>query len=158
MITLPKISKKLPYLLGISILSLTIPAPAFANITDSDIQSYANQMSQSANTKNIAVVNRLVSDDALISISRRGKTSTLDKPSYLNLLQTNWAKASHYQYSIKINNIISIGTQAKADILTTELIQEDNKTLRLTTTSRATFAKTDKGVVLIRAISDLVID
>lgn len=156
MTTLSKTSKKLSSLLIVSTMGLAMPA--FANITDSDVQQFANQMSQSANTKNIAVVNRLVSDDALISISRRGKTSTLDKPSYLNLLQTNWAKATHYQYNIKINNVISTGTQAKADIITTEIISEDNKTLRLITTSRATFAKTDKGVVLTRAISDLVIE
>lgn len=150
--------KPLKAIANLSLILLATTITAHANITDNDIQNFAKQMTVSANDKNIASVNRLVSDDALISISRRGRTSTLDKASYLNLLQTNWAKATYYQYNIKINNVISTGNQAKADIITTEIISEDNKTLRLTTTSRATFGKTDKGVVLTRAISNLTIE
>lgn len=129
-----------------------------ADISEIDVQNFAKKISISANQKDIASVSQLVGDDALISVSRRGKTSTLDKPNYLSLLQTNWAKATHYQYNIKINNVISTGTQAKADIVTTEIIREDKNSMRLITTSRATFVKTDKGVVLTRAISELVIE
>lgn len=130
---------------------------AFANISEGDIEQFAQQMHQSANSKSIAQVSRLISDDALISISRRGATSTLDKSSYLNLLQTNWAKATDYHYTIRINNVISTGNQAKADIVTTEVITENGKMLNMTTTSRATFSQTPKGLVLSRAISQLTI-
>ncbi|ELA08395.1 hypothetical protein MOMA_07536 [Moraxella macacae 0408225] len=130
---------------------------AAANISENDIKQFAQKMHQSANSKNIAQVSRLIGDDALISISRRGVTSTLDKSSYLNLLQTNWAKATDYRYTIHINNVISTGDQAKADIVTTEVISENGKTLNMTTTSRATFSQTTKGVVLSRAISQLTI-
>lgn len=130
---------------------------AFANISEGDVEQFAQQMHQSANSKSIAQVSRLVSDDALISISRRGATSTLDKSSYLNLLQTNWAKATDYHYTIRINNVISTGNQAKADIVTTEVITENGKTLNMTTTSRATFSQTPRGLVLSRAISQLTI-
>lgn len=118
---------------------------AFANISEGDVEKFAQQMHQSANSKSIAQVSRLISDDALISISRRGTTSTLDKSSYLNLLQTNWAKATDYHYTIRINNVISTGNQAKADIVTTEVITENGKTLNMTTTSRATFSQTPRG-------------
>ncbi|WP_315042569.1 hypothetical protein ACGTJS_08650 [Faucicola mancuniensis] len=139
-------------------ISLSAMNISHAEITNSDIQRFASQMNQAANSKSISTVNRLVSDDALISISRRGRTSTLDKANYLNLLQTNWARATQYHYNIQINNMISTGKQAKADIITVETITEDKRTLKLITTSRATFSETPNGVVLTRAISNLTIE
>lgn len=63
-----------------------ITAPAYA-ISESDITRYATNMSQAANSQNIAQISRLIADDAIISLSRNGKTTSLDKEGYLQLLQ-----------------------------------------------------------------------
>ena len=75
-----------------------------ANMTDSLVESYAAAMKAAANSQDINRVANLVSDDALISLSRRGKTTSLNKEGYLNLLQSSWNQTSNYQYDIKIKN------------------------------------------------------
>ena len=61
---------------AVSTISLSVQA---ATMTESLVQNYASAMKSSANSKNINQVARLVSDDALISLSRKGKTTSLEK-------------------------------------------------------------------------------
>lgn len=131
---------------------------AQAAITDAELQQFVASMTAAANAKNINQVSRLVADDALISVSRKGKTSTLNKSSYLNLLQNNWSKAVQYRYSMDLTNVVNVGGQVKADVVTTETITEPNQKLTLVTTSRATFSEVNNNVVLSRAISQLAIE
>ncbi|MBP6340763.1 MAG: hypothetical protein KBA00_00145 [Moraxella sp.] len=138
--------------------SLTVPTLANAEITQRDIDNYGTAMAAAANAKSISRVASLVADDALISVSRKGKTTTLNKSNYLNLLQNNWSKATRYGYDIQLNNVVISGNHAKADAITTEVIVENNVTTRLVTTSRITFAESGNSVLLSRAISQLVIE
>ena len=138
--------------------SLTVPTLANAEITQRDIDNYGTAMAAAANAKSISRVASLVADDALISVSRKGKTTTLNKSNYLNLLQNNWSKATRYGYDIQLNNVVFSGNHAKADAITTEVIVENNLTTRLVTTSRITFAESGNSVLLSRAISQLVIE
>lgn len=138
--------------------SLTVPTLANAEITQRDIDNYGTAMAAAANAKSISRDASLVADDALISVSRKGKTTTLNKSNYLNLLQNNWSKATRYGYDIQLNNVVISGNHAKADAITTEVIVENNVTTRLVTTSRITFAESGNSVLLSRAISQLVIE
>ena len=138
--------------------SLTAPTLANAEITQRDIDNYGTAMAAAANAKSISRVASLVADDALISVSRKGKTTTLNKSNYLNLLQNNWSNATQYGYDIQLNNVVFSGNHAKADAITTEVIVENNETTRLVTTSRITFAESGNSVLLSRAISQLVIE
>lgn len=140
------------------IASIALPFSAQATISESELQQFVAQMTGAANAKNINQVSRLVADDALISVSRKGKTSTLNKSMYLNLLQNNWSKAITYRYSMSLSNVVTVGNQVKADIVTTEFITEKNQVVQLVTTSRATLAEAGSGVVLSRAISELAIE
>lgn len=140
---------------------IALPSLAQATISDADIAQFASNMTVAANSKDINRVSALVADDALISVSRKGKTSTLNKATYLNLLQNNWSKATQYRYSITVDNVVNMGTQAKADVVTTELLTEQGITTQLVTTSRATLSEAGQGrnhVVLSRAISQLAIE
>ena len=132
--------------------------PAQAEITPKEVEKYAAAMTAAANAKSMTRVGNLVAEDALIAVSRKGKSSTLNKSNYLNLLQNNWSKASQYGYNIQINNIVISGTQAKADAVTTEVIVENEITTRLVTTSRITLTESANALVLSRAISQLVIE
>lgn len=154
MMTLKK-SLLLPAML---IAGMSLPLSAYATITESELQRFIAQMTLAANAKNINQISRLVADDALISVSRKGKTSTLNKTTYLNLLQNNWSKAINYRYSMSISNVVTVGDQVKADVVTTEFITEQNQVVQLVTTSRATLAETGQGVLLSRAISQLAIE
>jgi hypothetical protein len=136
----------------------TVSIKAQAAVTDADLKQFAKSMNSAANSKNIGQVARLISDDALISVSRKGKTSTLDKTSYLSLLQNNWSKASQYRYDIAVTNVVMMGNQAKADVVTTEVLTENGVSMRLVTTSRTTFTETANGLVLSRAICQLTIE
>lgn len=140
------------------IASIALPFSAQATISEAELQQFVAQMTGAANAKNINQVSRLVADDALISVSRKGKTSTLNKSMYLNLLQNNWSKAITYRYSMSLSNVVTVGNQVKADIVTTEFITEKNQVVQLVTTSRATLAEAGSGVVLSRAISELAIE
>ena len=82
----------------------------------------------------------------------------MDKTSYLSLLQNNWSKASQYRYDIAVTNVVMMGNQAKADVVTTEVLTENGVSMRLVTTSRTTFTETANGLVLSRAICQLTIE
>lgn len=89
--------------------STLVASPAYADITEASVQRFANQLSQAANQKNVNRIAQMVDDDVLISLSRNGKSTTLNKASYLRLLQTNWSKTSNYHYDIVVNNVVISG-------------------------------------------------
>lgn len=133
--------------LGVQSLMTT---PAYA-LSESIVVNYARNMSQAANDQNIAKIARLIADDAIISLSRNGKTTNLDKEGYLQLLQKSWAKANNYHYQMTISDIVIAGNQARAQIQTIETWTQDGKQVVLTTSaSKATLSQTDKEIVLSR--------
>lgn len=135
----------------------SLPTISHAVISDAQVQQFARSMTVAANAKNVSQVANLIDNSALISISRKGQTSTLDKSAYLNLLQNNWLKASNYHYHININNILITGSQAKADVTTIETLTDKGKNITIVTQSRVTFHESKSGVILGRAISQLTI-
>ena len=147
-----------------SVVALAAVASTFAvsaqaaTMTDSLVQNYSSAMKSAANSKNINQVARLVSDDALISLSRKGKSTSLDKEAYLKLLQTGWNQTSNYRYEISINNIVTTGEQAKANVTTTESWVKDGQDVSFVTNSRVTLTVATGNAVLLRAVSQVTID
>ncbi len=147
-----------------SIVALAAVASTFAisaqaaTMTDSLVQNYSSAMKSAANSKNINQVARLVSDDALISLSRKGKSTSLDKDAYLKLLQTGWNQTSNYRYEISINNVVTTGEQAKANVTTTESWVKDGQDVSFVTNSRVTLTVATGNAVLLRAVSQVTID
>lgn len=137
--------------------TVSISAQA-ANMTDALVQNYAAAMKSSANSQNINQVARLVSDDALISMSRKGKSTSLDKDAYLNLLQKSWRDTSNYRYDITIDNVVITGEQAKANVTTNESWTKDGQKVSFVTTSRVTLALSTGNAVLLRAVSQVAIN
>lgn len=129
-----------------------------ADMTEDLVQNYAAAMKSAANNKDINQVAKLVSDDALISMSRKGKSTSLDKNAYLKLLQNSWNQTSNYRYDISIDNIVTTGTQAKANVSTTESWVKEGKTVSFVTTSRVTLTVSTGNAVLLRAVSQVTID
>lgn len=127
-------------------------------MTDSLVKNYAAAMKSAANSKNIGQVANLVSNDALISLSRKGKSTSLDKDAYLKLLQTGWNQTSNYRYDITIDNIVTTGSQAKANVTTTESWVKDGQNVSFVTTSRVTLTLSTGNAVLLRAVSQVTID
>ena len=140
---------------AVSTISLSVQA---ATMTESLVQNYASAMKSSANSKNINQVARLVSDDALISLSRKGKTTSLDKDAYLKLLQSSWNNTSNYRYDISVDNIVITGAQAKANVTTTEQWVKDGKNVSFKTNSRVTLTLSTGNALLLRAVSQVTID
>ncbi|WP_019672610.1 hypothetical protein [Psychrobacter lutiphocae] len=129
-----------------------------ADLSEADVQAYASKMKQAANSKSVSQVSNLVADEALISLSRRGKTTSLDKSAYLNLLQKSWTNTSNYTYDISVSNIVISGSQAKADVKTVESWVKDGEKRTFTTNSRATLKAGANNAVLLRAVSQVTID
>ena len=129
-----------------------------ADMTEGLVKNYAAAMKSAANNKDINQVAKLVSDDALISMSRKGKSTSLDKNAYLKLLQNSWNQTSNYRYDISIDNIVTTGTQAKANVSTTESWVKEGKTVSFVTTSRVTLTVSTGNAVLLRAVSQVTID
>lgn len=149
---------------GTSIAAVAAVASAFsvsvqaATMNESLVQNYSASMKAAANSKNLSQVSRLVSDDALISLSRKGKSTSLDKEAYLRLLQTGWNQTSNYRYEISINNIVITGEQAKANVTTTESWVKDGQSVSFVTNSRVTLTVATGNAVLLRAVSQVTID
>ena len=135
----------------------TVSAQA-ADMTEGLVKNYAAAMKSAANNKDINQVAKLVSDDALISMSRKGKSTSLDKNAYLKLLQNSWNQTSNYRYDISVDNIVTTGTQAKANVSTTESWVKEGKTVSFVTTSRVTLTVSTGNAVLLRAVSQVTID
>lgn len=129
-----------------------------APITESAVQGYAAAMKAAANSKNLNRVATLVSDDALISLSRKGKTTSLDKEAYLKLLQSSWSETQGYSYDITVNNIVISGDQAKADVKTVETWVKDGNQVAFITSSRVTLVPGAGNAVLLRAVSQVTIN
>lgn len=137
--------------------TVTISAQA-ATMTEALVQNYAAAMKSSANSQSINQVARLVSDDALISLSRKGKSTSLDKDAYLKLLQNSWNDTSNYQYDIDVDNIVITGDQARANVTTKESWMSDGQQVSFVTTSRVTLTISTGNAVLLRAVSQVVIN
>lgn len=129
-----------------------------ADITQAQVLGYANAMTAAANAKDVDAVASLVTDDAIISITRNGKKATLDKPGYLTLLQNSWSDSNQYRYQIKINNIVTTGDQAKANVVTNEVYNKSGSQVTFVTNSRTTFVLQGDKVKLLRAVSQVSIN
>ncbi|WP_201543084.1 nuclear transport factor 2 family protein [Psychrobacter immobilis] len=137
--------------------TMTISAQA-ATMTESLVQNYVAAMKSAANSQNTNQVARLVSDDALISMSRKGKSTSLDKDAYLKLLQNSWSNTSNYRYDINVDNIVITGDQAKANVTTNESWVKDGQKVSFVTTSRVTLTLSTGNAVLLRAVSQVAIN
>lgn len=137
--------------------TVSITAQA-ATMTEDLVQSYAAAMKSSANNKSINQVARLVSDDALISLSRKGKSTSLDKDAYLKLLQNSWNDTSNYRYDISVDNVVITGNQAKANVTTNESWVKDGRNVSFVTTSRVTLTLSTGNAILLRAVSQVAIN
>lgn len=137
--------------------TISINAQA-ATMTENLVQNYAAAMKASANSQSINQVSRLVSDDALISLSRKGKSTSLDKDAYLRLLQNSWNDTSNYRYDISVENVVITGSQAKANVTTNESWVKDGQQVSFVTTSRVTLTLSTGNAVLLRAVSQVAIN
>ena len=140
---------------AVSTVSVTAQA---ATMTEALVLDYIAAMKSSANSQSINQVARLVSDDALISLSRKGKSTSLDKDAYLKLLQNSWNGTSNYNYDISVDNIVITGTQAKANVTTNESWVKDGQKVSFVTTSRVTLTVATGNAVLLRAVSQVTIN
>lgn len=127
-------------------------------ISEQDVSRYASSMSSAANAQNIVQISRLIADDAIISLSRGGKTTSLDKEGYLQLLQKSWATSSGYRYRINVADVVVTGNQARAQIVTTENWTQDGRPVTINTASRATFSQVGNNAVLLRSVSQVTVD
>ncbi|MGE6244996.1 hypothetical protein ACQKCF_03230 [Psychrobacter proteolyticus] len=137
--------------------TISINAQA-ATMTENLVQNYAAAMKASANSQSINQVSSLVSDDALISLSRRGKSTSLDKDAYLKLLQNSWNDTSNYRYDISVDNVVITGSQAKANVTTNESWVKNGQQVSFVTTSRVTLTLSTGNAVLLRAVSQVAIN
>ncbi|WP_298907012.1 hypothetical protein [uncultured Psychrobacter sp.] len=137
--------------------TMAISAQA-ATMTEALVQNYATAMKSAANSQSLNQVARLVSDDALISMSRKGKSTSLDKDAYLKLLQNSWSNTSNYRYDINVDNIVITGEQAKANVTTNESWVKDGQKVSFVTTSRVTLTLSTGNAVLLRAVSQVAIN
>ncbi|MGO2277301.1 MULTISPECIES: hypothetical protein [unclassified Psychrobacter] len=137
--------------------TISINAQA-ATMTEDLVQNYAAAMKASANSQSINQVSRLVSDDALISLSRKGKSTSLDKDAYLRLLQNSWNDTSNYRYDISVENVVITGSQAKANVTTNESWVKNGQQVSFVTTSRVTLTLSTGNAVLLRAVSQVAIN
>jgi len=129
-----------------------------ADMTEALVQNYIAAMKASANSRDVNQVSRLVSDDALISLSRKGKSTSLDKDAYLSLLQSSWSDTSNYRYDIAVDNIVITGSQAKANVTTNESWVKDGRNVSFVTNSRVTLTVATGNAVLLRAVSQVTIN
>ncbi|MGY8856516.1 MAG: hypothetical protein ACKVLO_03860 [Pseudomonadales bacterium] len=127
--------------------TISINAQA-ATMTEDLVQNYAAAMKASANSQSINQVSRLVSDDALISLSRKGKSTSLDKDAYLKLLQNSWNDTSNYRYDISVDNVVT----------TNESWVKNGQQVSFVTTSRVTLTLSTGNAVLLRAVSQVAIN
>lgn len=139
------------------LLGSAVMMPAHA-MSESAIQSFASNMNTAANTQNIGMVSRLIDDNAVISLTRKGKTTSLDKNAYLQLLQKSWAGASDYRYNISVTDIVITGNQARANVVTTESWVKGGQRTTFITQSKATLSQVGGNAVLLRAVSQVTIE
>lgn len=139
--------------------AVAITAPAHAQMSESLVMAYAQNMQSAANARNIGQIARLLSDDVVVSLSRQGKGAvTLDKSGYLDLLQKSWTQADNYRYSISVDNIVVTGDTARAQVVTTETWTKDDKNTTLITTSKATLTLNGNNALLMRSVSQVTVN
>lgn len=146
----PMLSKAL----GVFGVAVMATAPAHA-VSEQSMQTYAVSMKASANAQNIGQIGKLIDDNAVISITRQGKTSTLDKNAYLQLLQKAWAGTTDYQYDIFVSDAVVSGEQVRATVSTVESWKKDGQEIVVKTVSKATLVEKGSDVVLLRAVSQI---
>lgn len=138
--------------------TMTLSVSAHA-MSESSVQAFASAMNEAANAKNVGQVSQLIDDNAVISITRQGKsTATLDKNSYLQLLQKSWAGSQDYRYQIHISDIVISGNQARANVKTTETWLKDGKRTTFVTDSKATIGENNAKAVLLRFVSQVTVE
>ncbi len=136
--------------------AITYMSSAQAAINKNQVNQYAQNMRQAANSQNIGRIAELVSDDAIISLSGNGKKTSLNKNGYLKLLQRNWNKTSNYKYTIQISNIVIIDDEkASAKVTTKESYLKNGKSFELITKSDAKFSLNNNKVVLLRSVAQV---
>ena len=131
--------------------------PAVA-MSETLVHNFASTLSAAANGQNIGRVSQLIDDEAVISLTRQGNTTTLDKNGYLQLLQKSWAGAKEYRYQINISDVVISGNQAKAQVHTIETWIKDGKKTTFITHSRATLVQSGANAVLLRAVSQVTVE
>lgn len=129
-----------------------------SSMTESLVDAYANSIKQAANSQNVAGVADLVADNAIISLSRNGKTSNLGKKQYLQLLQGVWGNSRNYKYDINISNVVISGNQARIQVKTTETFVQNGQPVTLISNSRATLTVSSNDAVLLRAVTQVAIN
>ncbi|UTO05507.1 nuclear transport factor 2 family protein [Moraxella sp. FZLJ2107] len=134
-----------------------ISTPAYA-MSERDVTSFAATMRTAANSQNIGQISKLIADDAIISLSRNNKTTSLNKDGYLQMLQKSWAKATNYRYQISISDVVITGNQARAQVITTETWTQAGKPVTIKTSSRATLSQLDGNTVLLRSVAQVTVD
>lgn len=142
-----------------SSLVLISPVVAEAAISEHSVYAYASSIKNAANNRNIGQIARLISDDAIISLSRQGRgTATLSKSDYLQLLQKSWTNSTAYRFDVEVRDVLITGDQARAQIITTETWTQDGKPFTIVTTSRATLGLSGKNTVLLRSVSQVTVN
>lgn len=147
----------MPSLTAFGVAGVMATNPAYA-MSESAVQNFAHAMKTSANAQNIGQLSRLIDDGAVISLTRQGKTATLDKNGYLQLLQKSWAGATDYRYDITVSDVVVSGSQARAVVKTSESWVKNGKRTTITTTSRATLQDGSKNAVLLRAVAQVAVE
>ena len=127
-------------------------------MSESAVQRFASHLNSAANAQNIGMVSRVIDDNAVISLTRKGSTITLDKNGYLQLLQKSWAGASDYRYDIHITDIVITGNQARANVITTESWMKDGRRITFKARSRATLSYVGGNAMLLRAVSHVTVE
>lgn len=144
--------------LGLLGAGLFIHTSAYA-INETQTQNFARLMSVSANQQNIGQIAGLIDDNAVISLTRQNKTTTLDKNAYLQLLQKGWAESKGYHYHIQVNDVVISGDQAKAQVIITETwTNKDGKKVTLKSNSRATLVQSGNNAILLRMVSQVSVN
>lgn len=149
--------KFFPVMSSMLLAGAVMTAPAYA-MSESAVQSFANSLNAAANAQNIGMVSRLIDDNAVISLTRKGNTTTLDKNGYLQLLQKSWAGASDYRYTINVTDVVVTGNQARANVITTESWTKDGRRTTFRTHSKATLSYIGGNAMLLRAVSQVTVE
>lgn len=124
-------------------------------MTDQMVDTFAARMYSAANNKDIAAIADLIVDDALISLTRKGQTTSLTKADYLKLLQNSWAKTTDYKFQIVLSNVVTTDNHAKVNVKTSETWRQNGKPVQVVTQSRVTLVSPDNKAVLSRAINQV---
>lgn len=143
--------------LPFSLILASFAMPMMAQASEQSVQAYANALQNAANNRNIGQIARLISDDVIISLSRQGRDNmTLSKADYLQLLQQGWMNTSAYRFDIEVKDVLIVGNQARAQMVSTETWTQDGKNFTLITTSKVTLDLQGRDALLLRSVAQVV--